>query len=159
MYVPNVQHSGSKCPTCGQIIKTPKYYYKSIFLYLTNKQIFTISLFYTYRPYFALLFVALLMNVFIIKELHVLLEGQNHHCLTLKDPHADCGNQVHFHANDTETECGICHFVFSPRECINIDNITIHPSVVHKLFVMGQPEFFHTRQGSPATLRGPPFSA
>jgi hypothetical protein len=103
--------------------------------------------------------VALLMNVFVIKELHVLLEEQNHHCLTLKDPHADCGTQVHFHANDTETKCSICHFVFSPRESISIDKITIHPPAFHKVFVISHPESFLSRQGSPATLRGPPFFA
>jgi hypothetical protein len=103
--------------------------------------------------------VALLMNVFIIKELHVLLEEEHHHCLSLKDPHADCGNYVHFHANDTATQCSICHFVFSPRESVPLNKITIHPPAFHKVFVISKPESFLSLQGVPATLRGPPFSA
>jgi hypothetical protein len=101
--------------------------------------------------------VALLMNAFIIKELHAFFQEEHHHCHVLKDPHADCGNNVHFHANDIAPECSICHFVFSPREYVSIDKIAIHPPVFHKVFVYSQPGFFLTRQGSPTSMRGPPF--
>lgn len=70
----------------------------------------------TYRPVFSFILVCLLINVFIIKEFHFLLDHDHTHEHLHADKHSDCKQEAHFHTFSFASDCQICDFNFSPKE-------------------------------------------
>ena len=110
----------------------------------------------TYRPLFALSLVALLVNAFVIKQLHYVLEQNHSHGHHLVNHHAHCGSNAHFHTEELEPDCSICDFRFSPRETISLSFPPITPPVFYSFLPVFKTEYLIRYSGTSASLRGPP---
>ncbi len=65
--------------------------------------------------FFSIAYVLLLLNVFVVKDLHYLVELTHDHAHDHIDKHENCTSDVHFH-DYSHHECSICDFTFSPTE-------------------------------------------
>ncbi len=107
----------------------------------------------TYRPFTALLLVAVLCNSLFVNELHHFF-GHNH------DDKIKCqaqGNEKHFHQDNLSVDpCFVCNFNFSPLEesDLNVFQITILKIEGHQAFHFNQVAF--SKEALVTFLRGPP---
>lgn len=101
-------------------------------------------------------FALLLVNVFVAKELHYIIEFNHDHEHHLVDRHSDCNKSTHFHKYSYGSECHICDFNFSPRDHSNIQLPVLTANLFYSAFVFPECELISNRSHSPPNLRGPP---
>lgn len=103
-----------------------------------------------------MLFALLLVNVFVAKELHYVIEFSHGHSHHLVDRHDGCENDIHFHTFDFEASCTICDFNFSPREQTFTKAPNLTPPLFFTSFLTYHEVFTLKAERSLPDLRGPP---
>lgn len=110
----------------------------------------------TYHLLVSMFFALLLINAFVYKELHYLLEASHGHEHHLVDRHADCNSTTHFHAFDYQSNCSICDFNFSPREFTDTQMSELWGTVTYNSFRVYNQVFRSENTNLLPYLRGPP---
>ncbi len=101
-------------------------------------------------------FALLLVNVFVAKELHYIVEFSHGHEHHLVDRHSECTNSTHFHEYSFDSECHICDFNFSPKDQADIQLPLLGVQEFYANFIFPKCELSSNRSHSPPNLRGPP---
>jgi len=110
----------------------------------------------TYRLIFSMFFALLLVNVFVAKELHYIVEFSHGHEHHLVDPHSECSNTTHFHEYNYDAECHICDFNFSPKDQTDLQTLHLNITAFSNIFVSHQIDLLLNSDKTPTSLRGPP---
>lgn len=107
-----------------------------------------------------MLFAFVLVNAFVVKELHYIIEFSHDHAHhhDLVDRHADCENTTHFHSYNFDSNCSICDFNFSPRDQVNAKVALSAPAIISLSFIDVEKITILEQAGAPPSLRGPPSS-
>lgn len=98
----------------------------------------------------------LLINVFVVKEMHYVLEHSHQHDHHLVELHDDCSPDVHFHSIGFQANCSICDFNYSPNETTRFKQAITPTEVIYILSVFYKSSFISPLANEATFLRGPP---